>query len=295
MTAVLIAPAAKADSVNLAPFPANWVTDTPWGYQVPDATYGIYQDQTYTTGGDYTLRIDPTSADPVGAFDHVSIPVNPGYQVFISCWVKTAGSYAGDYQGARIGIDWYGAGAGWTDIGGVDPSQYYATGELSGTTYDGYVHWGTDWTQVTYNFAVPSYIVAQAGYSTDYTVGQHVTPTAFIPWCQVWSSNYPTNAYSAWWRDMVINVDPPGSSASTPTPTPTAAPTATPGGGSGGGGGGGWSVVNPTPGPTAAASPGGGINLSAVAAAWNGISGGGKLFLILALGVGAFFFAGKKH
>ena len=246
-------PTAQATNSNLAGFPSGWVTDTPWGYQVPTSTYGIYQDTTTTYDGDYTLRIDPNAALQAGAMDYYNIPLAAGDTVVIECEIKTSGTYSGDWAGARLGVDWYGTGAGWTDAGATGMSEIDGTPNAvlpneitSGVSDDGYVHWGQGWTAVYWSFTVPAYILAQSGYSSDYSVGQHVTPAFVIPWCQIWSwgadsaTQYPNGCGSGWFSNMQIYVNP--STVPTPAPTPTPRPTATP-------------RPTPTPTPTPAPTP----------------------------------------
>jgi hypothetical protein len=190
-----------AGPVNLAPFPDGWVTDTPWGIPVPDADYGVYHDTDTTHDGAYTFRVDPGAALAVGAFDYASIAVAPGDRLFIKCWVKTAGASDGVF-GARVWSDYYGAPSWGTGrIGGPDP--FYSSGNVNGS---GFVNWGTDWTQLIVDLIVPATVTADGQF--DYSSGEPVVPTHVILWNQIWSDNYPASAYTGWFSDYEVYVNP---------------------------------------------------------------------------------------
>ena len=74
-----------------------------------------------------------------------------------------------------------------------------------------YVHWGSDWTLRTWDFIVPSTYISDGGsasISKNYASGSAVTPVTIVPWLQVWSSNFPTNAYTCYFSDFQLYINP---------------------------------------------------------------------------------------
>jgi hypothetical protein len=151
--------------------------------------------------------------------------VTPGDHIIMKVWIKTDGTYIADYTGARLNLDWYGANG---RIGDGYTGYNILNSNMVGATFDGYVHWGSDWTQVIFDFIVPSYAVADGWEGNpNYYLGQNVVPTFIIPWCQIWCyPGYPEDAYDAWFSGMEIYKNP--TIESTPTPDPSATPTPTP-------------------------------------------------------------------
>ncbi len=192
-------------------FPSGWYSDDPWGYTVNQLNF--WQDPTVTHNGAYTIKISPVAGCPNSAFDFWRIPVHGGDRIVLSTWIKTSGVHSSDLCGARIGFDFYGADSSsqnWTDIGGYSGEEGLAKGMLTGASSDGFVHWGSDWTKVTWDFVVPSTFVAQAGYG--YPAGSQVAVAYVCPWCQLWDCFHGlSTCYTAWFSDMQISVNPSGS------------------------------------------------------------------------------------
>jgi hypothetical protein len=188
---------------NLAPFPNGWYTDDTWA-QVP--AENVYQDTSTTYNGMYTLRVDPTSTTNQGA-DFWTVNCAPGENVEIICWIKTAGTPnpATACAGAQFEIDWYGTGGslnGWEDIGGWTPTF------TQGVNSEGWVPWGSGWTEVIAQFTVPATFTAEPGYG--YPVGEQVVPTHFCPairafsWGPTSATQFPNNVYTAWFSDFQV-------------------------------------------------------------------------------------------
>ena len=224
-------PTVKADNTNLAPFPSGWVDDHTWN-NVP---YGAVQHETSIThGGAYTLKIVPSvSVNSFDAFDFWVVSAPVGSRVVISVWVKTLGSGYVWLNGAFLGLDYYSVGqkriAGMNcladAVSGVGWSPFHSGG---GDVDAGMVHWGTDWTQITWDFVVPSLVEGDGLLSGQVPANQFVAPAYFCPWLEVVSSNYPSDAYTAYFSDMQIYVNPSGVSTPSPSPVPSASPTASP-------------------------------------------------------------------
>jgi hypothetical protein len=128
--------------------------------------------------GQPSIRIDAhTNADINNAreCDSKYYVITPGSHIFMSVWIKTGAATNGDNQGARIGIDFYAQGH---IVDGL-PSSGYPTNSFSMTPYDPsvtvwtstrgvctgtnveFVPWGSDWTQMTYDFIVPDKYYSQ--------------------------------------------------------------------------------------------------------------------------------------
>jgi hypothetical protein len=185
----------------------QWVTDYPYGTTVP--ALNVFTDTSTTYNGSPTFRVDPTS-DNSGA-DHNVISIQPGDHLVITCWIKSGGATPTSYAGARIGLDYY-AASPWKRISAANSLLQASTGNRDSSDLDAnYVHWGTNWTQVTWDFIVPATVVSDGGSgqtSSQYPAGQAVAPTAIIPWIQVWCNTYPTNAYSCWFSSYALYVNP---------------------------------------------------------------------------------------
>jgi hypothetical protein len=188
----------------------NWYTDTTWA-KCP--TLDVYSDTSTTHQGESTFRVEPdmTSAGNAGA-DHWGPSVKPGDHIVMSCWIKTGGVTPVSYAGARIGFDIYGAQA---RICGVQSVQQASDGCRTPSTdisvEENYVHWGSDWTLRTWDFIMPSTYISDGGsaqISNNYAQGQAVAPTTIVPWLQVWDVNYPNGAYTCWFSDFTLNINP---------------------------------------------------------------------------------------
>ena len=302
----LSVPMAKAEDTNLGAIPNAWDYNYSGMRGVnsvisPCVTYSTY-------GGNPAIRIQSGVADsnpslqpwdyPSGFFDPETdtafISVHQGDTVYFSANVNLQTLSGSNPEGAIIGFDYYGANGRIAGIQTPDGSPSWTLeGGWSPINNNNMVVSGES-RQITISATVPSTIEydglgTETG-TTPPSPGTPEAPTTFTAWLYIYALNGESSVANFWNIQLYVNP-----SGALPTSAPTAAPTATPGAGSGGGGGGGWSVVNPTPGPTAAASPNASLNLSAVANAWNSISGGGKLFLLLAAGAVVFIFAGKKR
>jgi hypothetical protein len=195
---------------NLAPFSTDWITDNPWGFNIPALNIFIESNITNQHNGEFTVRIDPSVDTTNSAFDFWKIDVQPNDHVIMKCWVKTAGTYVQDWMGARINFDWFG---GINNQRITDGHIFTGTSVITGATYDGYVHYGNNWTLVTWDFIVPATVAAD-GATGGFAVGEQVIPSFFVPWCQIWgwgstpALQYPNGAASAWFSGMEIYVNP---------------------------------------------------------------------------------------
>lgn len=312
LAAVLAAPAARADDTNLAPIPSAlfWtsvnVGGQSYGWSIGDGSGGdVYP---VSWGGQTCIKMQPDSAYETMAYDSWGgvceldgyLPISAGDVVSWSVWIWTGASSTGDTSanhGAIFGCDMYGSGAGYTgriqevdDVGGVGVPDY--NGASYSYVKDGWVPWGSGgWVHDSMTVTVASTYISDGfngavGSGTGGApLGTVMTPTMICPWiCTETSKGSSSETGVAYIYGTELYVNPSGSAVSTPAPTQ--------GGGSGGSGG--WSVINPTasPSPTSTAK---GLSLQSVADAWNSIGGGGKLFLLVAVGAVAFIFAGKKR
>ena len=119
------------------------------------------------------------------------IPVQPNDRVTFQVYLKTGESSIGDanaYSGVRCGIDFY-------------SSDGYITGVASQ-----YVNWGTDWTLRTLDFKVQLQYVSDGWLGGE--AGVLETPSAIIPWVQVWSDVHGNLDYGiAWFTNATLNVN----------------------------------------------------------------------------------------
>ncbi|HZK68864.1 MAG TPA: hypothetical protein VFC36_04620, partial [Paludibacter sp.] len=203
-------------SSNLAPIPNSW------SY----ATNGMW----FSAGGvsnnvlDYNVRYngEPTMRqDPVWSTNNYAREVNgpylnvkPGDHIVFSCWIKTTASSYGDKDlnsGARIGIDFYGTKGALGGSVSPNGAVWTTTGGYPSNTYLNYVHWGTNtWTKIEMSFTVAQSYPAIYGYAGNYNyaTGQWVTPSAIIPFMQVYSSTYGTSdSGQAWFADPQLTIN----------------------------------------------------------------------------------------
>ena len=155
--------------------------------------------------------------DPVGSSANyykecngIWIELKPGDHIVFSVWIKTTASTIGDnspQSGGRIGIDFYGSQGGISPI--ITPDGNPNSGDDDNT----YVHWGTNtWTKMTMDFTVApkyQYIYGSTGSTGQYPDGAMVTPTAIIPWMQVWSGPHgAADNGVVWFADPVLYINP---------------------------------------------------------------------------------------
>jgi len=188
-----------AGPVNLAPFPDGWVT-TPMGYSRSGRDYGVYHDTDTTHDGAYTFRVDPDAALPVGA-----LIMPPLQSLLATAYSSSAGSRRGrvrwSIRSSRLVRLLRRTSWGTGRIGGPDP--FYSSGNVNGS---GFVNWGSDWTQLIVDLIVPATVTADGQF--DYSSGEPVVPTHVILWNQIWSDNYPASAYTGWFSDYEVYVNP---------------------------------------------------------------------------------------
>jgi hypothetical protein len=192
---------------NLTPFPTGWQVAVS-GRENDVLDYSVLYN------GAPSIRIDPVGSTTNYAreSDGPWLSVKAGDHIVFKCWIKTSTSSIGDpitYHGGRIGIDFYANGritGTNAPTGGVwTPSEGYPS-DNAGTT----VTWGTStWTQVTMDFIVQSQYPADGGYAgwgTQYSAGQMVTPTAIIPWLQVFADS--NDIAVGWFAGTVLQINP---------------------------------------------------------------------------------------
>jgi len=202
-------------STNLAPSPTGWSTSTN-GMHI--AIGGVSNDvlsNSVLYNGQDSIEILPAgnSGNTYRECDGPYISIAPGDQIVFSCWIKTTASSLGDTNpnsGGRIGIDFYSNTGRITGTASPDGSVWTPTTGYPSNTYLNYVHWGTStWTQVTMSFTIPSTYPAD-GASGGYYAGQPVTPTAILPWMQVWSSTYgASDQGQAWFANPQLTITTP--------------------------------------------------------------------------------------
>jgi hypothetical protein len=228
-------PSAKADNTNLVYIDdGNWNLDTGWA-TAPSGNVQLSATTTYAGSDSWLVTLGSSGNQAV---DHWLNPTDDaslaGDVVYFSCWIKTSatpdsGDIGNPIAGGRLGIDFYGS-EGW--IIGIANCQGGL--QVNGAPDNTFVPFGSDWTQVTMEFTVPSTYTYEpiSGYSDPYTAGQNVVPTAFIVWCQVWSDTqgYGASGGSAYFSDPIVELNPSGSPSPTPTSTvsSTPAPTSSP-------------------------------------------------------------------
>jgi hypothetical protein len=196
---------------NLTPFPTNWVTDNPWGTDVPGLN--VFRDTTITHEGAYTLRVEPSVTYPTNTgMDYYIVPVSVGDLIRMQCWIKTGGSTPILYAGARIGLDFYDAQI--HRISAANCLNDAISGDYRTSTSAqidaAYVHWGSDWTLMEWEFYVPGTVVADQT-SAYYNVNQLGVPAYIIPWCQIWiaaGQSFPNDAHEAYFSDFQFYVNP---------------------------------------------------------------------------------------
>jgi hypothetical protein len=186
----------------------QWYTDSTW---TSCPTQNVYYDYSTTYQGNPTFRIDP--GNNFGA-DHSGIAIVAGDHIVMSCWIKTSGSNPQPNTGARMGIDFYGPNG---RIGSAVSPQEAAAGEGYPNTYineDSYfVHWGIDWTLVTWDFKVPNTFLGDGGFPPYYdgnqvSVGVSSTITWCVPWLQIYGQNGYLNTYTAWFSNFQFYINP---------------------------------------------------------------------------------------
>jgi hypothetical protein len=294
LSAVLIAPVAKADNVNLAPYPDSFLS---WG-GTGHITYP------FISGGRECTRVEfnPAYCDiSRGGFEGGAMselnspwyPISVGDRIVLSAWLRADPSTCGGtfygIGGIRIGMDMYANGR-ICEIDSLDGLDGW-TGAWNNPVIEGYyepsVVWGSGWTHVVYDFIVPSVYLTDPNCGFAYTVNQNVEPSGFICWIS--TDGDTLERANGYFYDTELYINPSGSPSGNPTPTPTATPTQ-----SGGGGGGGW-IINPTSTPKTNISDVKDSITIMASSILNGISDTGRVFLLLAVGVVAFLFVGKKH
>jgi hypothetical protein len=184
----------------------QWYTDSSW---TSCPTQNVYYDYSTTYQGNPTFVVYPGSN--FGA-DHNTIPIHPGDHIVMSCWIKTSGSNPQPNTGARIGMDIYGATGRITGLGSPQEAAAgvsYPTEYINEDAY--YVHWGSDWTKVTWDFYVPWSYVGDGGFGYaqgQVPLGQYATPTACIPWIEIYGQNGYSSTYTSWFSDFQFYVNP---------------------------------------------------------------------------------------
>ena len=157
-------------SGNLEPLSAFYKDANAWGY--------AQLDNTVLHNGSPSIRVGPDYVRGSREVDGAWIGVRPGDHVVMSVWVKTGNFASTDPQaGAVFGFDFYahtsigngiigstsqlqaghpdGLERGW----GASSFGYTIDGENGLSQVGGYVcrvPWGTDWTQLKWDFYVPS-------------------------------------------------------------------------------------------------------------------------------------------
>jgi hypothetical protein len=198
--------------VNLAPLPTGWVNDYTW-VDVPASPN--FQDTTTTHLGHYTVRIDPPPASGAhSTFDAIDFGKNgvgfiactAGDHFYYSAWLKAGGTTPVNQEGAWLALDYY-TGFGQTRINGMDTAYCAGIGQSWPQYNDpnkdnAFIHWGTDWTLVEWDWIVPTYALAQSDGSSQ-PIG------SFIPWIQRQGTQG-----SIWISDVVIYKNPSGSPGS---------------------------------------------------------------------------------
>lgn len=194
---------------NWASFDDNgWFTDSTW---VRCPALNVFADTTITHQGQPTFRVelDSSGSGNSGA-DHWGPTIKPGDHVVMSCWMKTGGSAAVPYAGARMGFDIYGSDGRITGVHSLAQAADGCRTPSTDSSIDtNYVHWGSDWTLRTWDFIVPSTYISDGGSASinkNYASGSTVTPVNMVPWIQVWGSTYPNNIYTCYFSDFQLHI-----------------------------------------------------------------------------------------
>jgi len=222
-----VKPANPSSSTNLAPIPDAWGSYSELG----SVNYGTgvqitHLDTSVTFNGQPSIRIDAHTSADMNTYrecDSNCLSIKPGDHVTISIWIKTGGTHSdanyahetGGVYGARIGGDFYADGQqvdGFTSSGGPNnafsmvpytpngPNWVSTKGTASGTNVM-FVPWGSDWTQQTWDFIVPSQY-----YTQDQMTGQSIPPSQIsgvILWLDARETTYP---YPVWFADAQVHI-----------------------------------------------------------------------------------------
>jgi hypothetical protein len=196
---------------NLAPInDGQWYSDDPTGLNwINCPTGNIYYDSSTTHNGAPTWREEGNGAY-FGA-DHNPISVQPGDHVTMSCWIKTSSGITPQAnQGARIGIDVYWANGRITGLASPEEAAAgysYPNGYINEDAY--FVHWGQNWTQITWSFTVASQYEGDGGFgasNNQITTGNWATPAFMIPWTQIYGQDGSQNTCTSWFSDFQFYV-----------------------------------------------------------------------------------------
>jgi hypothetical protein len=206
--------------INLASIPSGW-----------DLTYGsgpqiIALDYTVTHNGNPSIRLDPHTAADINVARECNsywITAKPGDHIVFSAWVKTtASSDKVPYDGARLGIDFYGSNGildtqphGYQQVNGVLVSkgtQNYVTNGWVDYSGDGFVDtpvsqfvvpWNHDtWTLLKWDVTVPKMVYSFQTNGVSCTPQQICGCIAYLDARQVTDSAY------AYFADIQLYINP---------------------------------------------------------------------------------------
>lgn len=184
---------------NLAVIPGTWGDYHILGYVSGEG--GIFHlDTTVNHNGNPSIREDyPRNDDSANEVNSAYIPLKPGDHVYCSCWIKTEFDTVG--SGAIFGMDLYGTERLWEVHPRTDDDMFLQPSQRSGSAL--YVPYGSDWTFMEFEFAVPTYQFANTDYGTPITP-QYVSGA--IPWLTAsWGSGETSRV---WWSEFTIYVNP---------------------------------------------------------------------------------------
>jgi hypothetical protein len=186
----------------------TWYSDPDWNICPSE---NIYLD---TVGNGITYDNMPTWQVQPGVNvgpDAVVNSIAPGDKIVMECWIMTTGTPSAYEEGARIGVDFYGANG---RISGASSPQEADAGTdwpnapsyLLATEANYIVPFGTStWTLIYWNFTVPSVCIGD-GNTPDYAQGATGVPTWCIPWVQILSPE--SQGYTSYFGDFQFYINP---------------------------------------------------------------------------------------
>ena len=191
---------------NIAVIPDDWEPYDGVTISYGEGTQICFLDTDITHYGYPSIRLEQhTEADNNTAreADGRWYSVESGDHVVFKCWILV--EYGTDFQtqrGARIGIDFYGAGGYIADMPMIGEYEYSGNEEAP---YDAdavdavYVHWDTvGWVMRTLDFTVPEQVYS---YNQSHS---WETPTSIVCWVQ---ASLPSDVHKAWFSEAKLYIN----------------------------------------------------------------------------------------
>lgn len=214
-----------SSSLNLEPISAFYPDMNGAAASYASLDYGTLHN------GDVSIRTGPDYVRGTREVDGAWLNVKPGDHIVFSAWIKTA-TYTSNsqYSGAEIGLDFYihsnlGYGIATVDTAGHQAGHpQNAEIEQDYSSFTGgitYVHWGQDWTQITWDLTVPT------TYYNYVTISSNSLPFApyscssvqidsVVPWFE--GRDVSANA-NCWFADPVFLINPVDSATTASSPS----------------------------------------------------------------------------